>query len=109
MNSEWMRSLRRALRRSDPPSAAPSSAPAAPTGTPAAGPYALIHKGAYVEVRLYLEGNEPPAHDFAQTARDAAARIVAAGIAAAAAPLQATVKRIEVDDDPPDADEAEES
>ncbi|HET7036635.1 MAG TPA: hypothetical protein VFI42_13205 [Thermomicrobiaceae bacterium] len=96
MGSEWMRSLRRAFGRPDPPPA------------PAADRYATIHKGAYVAVRLYLEGDEPPAHDFAQTARDATARILAAGIAAAAAPLQATVKRIEVDDDPPDSDEAEE-
>ena len=94
MLAKGIGALRKALGR--------DSAPA----TPAAPDDSAIHKGAYVDVRLYLEGDEPPAHDFAQTARDAAARVLAAGIVAAAAPLRVTVQRIEVDDDPPDADDA---
>lgn len=70
---------------------------------------ATIHKGAYVVVRLYLEGDQPPAEDFAQTATGAARAVFDAGIAAQATPLTATIKQIRVDDDPPDADEPDDS
>src|SRR5579883_2186698 len=100
-----------ALRRALLPFNAPAAPDTGPPGqsaehaavqepAPAAG-YSVIHKGAYVVVRLYVEGNQPPAQDFAETARRAAEQIVAGG-AAAIAPLTVTVKRIDIDDDPPD-------
>lgn len=40
----------------------------------------MMHKGATVEVRLYIEGEDEPAHDFAQLATQIAQQVVALGI-----------------------------
>ena len=61
-----------------------------------------IRKGAYVVVRLYLEGDDAPAHDFARTAVTAARAVVDAGIAAGGTALKVTVTDVSADDDPPD-------
>src|SRR5690349_19327764 len=89
-------SLRRALHLGDAAGDA-ASAPATPTGEPqAAGADAApatMHKGAYVVARLYLEGEDAPAHDFAQTAVEAARAILRAGLASGATPLRVTIKQ----------------
>ena len=40
----------------------------------------MMHKGAAVEVRLYIEGEDEPAHDFAQLATQIARQVVDLGI-----------------------------
>ncbi|HEX6777214.1 MAG TPA: hypothetical protein VF099_03380 [Ktedonobacterales bacterium] len=40
----------------------------------------MMHKGATVEVRLYIEGEDEPAHDFAQLATQIARQVVDLGI-----------------------------
>jgi hypothetical protein len=71
---------------------------------PAAGE--TMHKGAYVVVRLFVEGEDAPAHDFAQTAVEAAGAVVSAGIAAGPTRLRVTLKGVQVDDDPGDEDQS---
>ena len=74
------------------------------TATPATGE--TMHKGAYVVVRLFVEGEDAPAHDFAQTAVDAARAVVTAGIAAGPTRLHVTLKGVQADDDPGDEDQS---
>jgi hypothetical protein len=76
-----LRSLKRALDLGD-------SAPA------------TMHKGAYVVGRHYLEGEDAPAHDFAQAAIEAARAVLRARLAAGATPPRVTIKQVAVDDDP---------
>lgn len=40
----------------------------------------MMHKGAAIEVRLYIEGEDEPAHDFAQLATQIARQVVDLGI-----------------------------
>lgn len=40
----------------------------------------MMRKGATVEVRLYIEGEDEPAHDFAQLATQIARQVIALGI-----------------------------
>ena len=40
----------------------------------------MIRKGATVEVRLYIEGEDEPAHDYAQLATQIARQVVELGI-----------------------------
>lgn len=40
----------------------------------------MMRKGAAVEVRLYIEGEDEPAHDFAQLATQIARQVIALGI-----------------------------
>ena len=61
-----------------------------------------MHKGAYVVVRLFVEGEDAPAHDFARAAVEAARAIVERGVAAGASPPRAALMQVAVDDDPPD-------
>ncbi len=42
----------------------------------------VMLKGANVAVRLYIEGYDEPAHDFAQLAREVTLRVLELGIAA---------------------------
>jgi hypothetical protein len=79
-----------------------------------------MHKGSFVLVHLYVEGEDAPAHDFAQVATAAARQLVDAAVAQHARPAAAgaiaaawlraappglafTVRGVEADDDPPDA------
>jgi hypothetical protein len=68
---------------------------------------ATMKKGAWVVARLYVEGEDAPAHDFTETAIAAAKAVVTAGLEWATGPYKVTLKKLEVDDDPPDADEDE--
>ncbi len=42
----------------------------------------MMHKGAAVAVRLFIEGEDEPAHDYAQLATEIARRVVELGMAA---------------------------
>jgi hypothetical protein len=68
---------------------------------------ATMQKGAWVVARLYVEGQDAPAHDFTETAIAAARAVITAGLAQNATPLQVALKKLEADDDPPDYDEDE--
>lgn len=85
--------IKRAMHRGNTAAPPPGDANAAP---------ATMHKGANVVVRLFVEGEDAPAHDFAQTAIAAARAVLAAG--AGATPLKVTVRAVAVDDDSADAD-----
>lgn len=82
---------------SSPPANNADAAASDPNAAPA-----TMHKGANVIVHLFVEGEDAPAHDFTETAIAGAHAVIAAG--QSATPLQVTVKKVEVDDDSPDAD-----
>ncbi len=87
---------------------APGHHGADPAPTPAPGPAeagpATMHKGAVVVATLLVEGEDPPAHDFAAAATAAARAMLAAGLAAGVTPLAITIRDVAVDDDSPDRD-----
>lgn len=79
---------------------------------------ALIHKGCYVVVTMYIEGDDAPAHDFAEVATSAARDIIQSAIDAQALiqtaidqeasstntqqRLTYEIKKVEAEDDMPD-------
>ncbi len=82
----------------------PASPAASPTAPQSQETPQVMDKGAYVVAHIYVEGKDVPAHDFSQTASQAVKAVIEQGIKAGSGPLKLTLKKVEVDDDPPDED-----
>ncbi len=79
----------------------------------------VMHKGCYVVATFFVEGDDAPAHDFAQTATDVVKKLCDAAVAQRTRPqfamaiatswlratpkgVTVTVKKIKASDDAPD-------
>lgn len=64
-----------------------------------------MRKGILLQVKVYIEGEDEPAHDFSKLGQDLLAKVLDAGIKSAAGPYKITVQKIEALEGSDDSDE----